>query len=214
MKDEQRRENHKPFDIFTQELQELLDYNECIVEMATNSGNELVQKFLTHVPLFEELTYCRMVDCYLRFLSRVLSALYALKPEMLRSNEHVTVDFVMKHESMDDLINSLIERKVRVLAFESMKKLSTYFERALKLPLFESPEELQTAVLAIEIRNLYVHDHGVVNRTFRQRVPTFPCKIGERIRIDSSLSTAHGNLFMHAATELSIRITENFHRQI
>jgi hypothetical protein len=50
--------------------------------------------------------------------------LFTLRPEMLKSNEKVEVQFILEHGSLDELIASITERKVTDLAYKGMKELA------------------------------------------------------------------------------------------
>jgi hypothetical protein len=70
---------------------------------------------------------------------------------------------------------------------------------------------LQTAVLAIEIRNLYIHNRDIVNRHFKDRVPSLTCSIGERIDItQGEIYSALVNALADVATSLSSAAAEKF----
>lgn len=148
-----------------------------------------------HHPLLHELAYCYIVDRFLIFISCVVTRVFSCKPETLRSNEKVDIAFVLQHQSMDDLLASLVERKVLDLSFKGLSGVAQYFEDRLGVPLAETEDQLRTAILATEIRNLIVHNRGTVNRLFQSRVPFFPCAIGQRIN-PSEFFHEHAGLFL------------------
>jgi hypothetical protein len=199
-----------PYSRFSEDVEHVLNFHSHIRAASQKAGAEFVTQFIDYVHLFQELLYCHIVDCYLRFLTEALSALYAFKPEMIRSNEKVTVEFILNHDSMPELVNSLIERKVTALAYESTKSLAQYFENTLKLPLFTSDEEFETAIIAIEVRNLFVHNRGIVNRIFQDRAASLNCRTGDRLELSTELVAKHGGVLLTAASRLSARIGEKF----
>jgi hypothetical protein len=134
---------------------------------------------------------------------------FSCKPETLRSNEKVDIAFVLQHQSMDDLLASLVERKVLDLSFKGLSGVAQYFEDRLGVPLAETEDQLRTAILATEIRNLIVHNRGTVNRLFQSRVPFFPCAIGQRIN-PSEFFHEHAGLFLTLIEQLAKRIATKF----
>lgn len=140
-----------------------------------------LQRF-TH--LIFEMLVTRAVDSYLTYVSDLLSTVFRARPEMLRSNEQVRVEFVLQHGTMDDLVNALAERRVERLAFAGMRELASNLRDALGFDLFASDDELEHAVRVIEDRNLIVHNRAVVNRTYVRRVPDADTGVGERLTFE------------------------------
>lgn len=187
---------------FGNDITELLNFQELFLGACVQNP-----KLGFHLQLVIELAYCRFVDRYLLHVSEVLTALFTLRPEMLRSNEKVEIQFILEHTSMEELVKALIERKVTALAFEGMRKLAHYFDGHLKIPLFDTDEQLEVGVLAVELRNLFTHNQGVVNRLFKQRVPGFDCTLGERLNLidakySPKLSTIHSKALAESAISL------------
>jgi hypothetical protein len=195
-----------PTDRWHRETKEVIEFYKILVNVSLKD-----EQLRPHVDKIVELWYCRMIDKYLIYLSEVLTALFTLKPQMLKSNEKVDLEFVLSFSTMEDLLASLIERKVTSLAFEGMRSLARYFENRLKLPLFSDEEELKTAIIAIEIRNLFVHNDGVVNRMFKDRAPSFECTIGQKLRIvQDKLTMRYGAALLSSVPALARRINGKF----
>ena len=195
-----------PLDRFTDDNRAVFALSSMVLRQAENK-----RTFAKHSSLMIELCYCRIVDTFLTFLSDFLVHLFKLRPEMLKSNEKVDVAFILEHNSLDTLLSSIIERKVISLSFEGMRAIARYFDDRLKFPLFSDEAHLQTAVLAIEIRNLYIHNRDIVNRHFKDRVPSLTCWIGERIDItQGEIYSALVNALADVATSLSFAAAEKF----
>jgi hypothetical protein len=62
-----------------------------------------------------------------------------------------------------------------------VRDLSDDLSRRLGIPLFENEAALLRAVRLIESRNLIVHNRGIVDRRFKERVPDSPATIGKRL---------------------------------
>ena len=93
------------------------------------------------------------------------------------------------------------------------RNLARYFDDRLKLPLFDSDKELEVGVLAIELRNLFTHNQGVVNRVFKERVPTFDCVLGQRINLmegEPRLFAIHALALTDSAVSLHTKIVAKF----
>jgi hypothetical protein len=161
---------------------------------------------------FCEMTLCRTVDSYLTYLADLLTNVFSARPEMLKSSkETVTLQFVLDHHAADDLLSAIVERKVNQLSYQGMRDLAEFFQKKLGIPLFKSASDLEKAILCVDIRNLIVHNRGIVNRTFRSRQPNFTATLGCRIEFpDQAYVQEMFGLFSDAAEELDRRVIEHF----
>jgi hypothetical protein len=125
-----------------------------------------VAAFRRYRSLLLETVLTRAVDNYLGYVSELLALAFLTKPEMLRSDETVPVRLVLEHDTMGDLIEDLAERRVERLAYQSLRDLSQYLRERVGFDLFGSDEHFEGAARLVELRNLVVHNRGVVNRTF------------------------------------------------
>jgi len=41
----------------------------------------------------------------------------------------------------------------------------------------------EVTVEAVEVRNIIVHNHGIVSPTFKRRLPEYPAQIGDRVEL-------------------------------
>ena len=134
-----------------------------------------------HWPLILEMIVCRSVDNYLVYISELLALVFKTRPEMLKSSDMVKLDFVLKHESMNDLINALAEQKVSELSYQGMRELSTFLSKRFDFGLFTEPNELEQAIQIVQARNLIVHNRGIVNAIYLSRVSNAASQIGRPI---------------------------------
>lgn len=131
-----------------------------------------------------EMLVTRAVDSYLTYISDLLSTVFRSRPEMLRSNEQVRIEFVLQHSTMNELTNALAERRVERLSYAGMKELAQNLREALGFKLFDSKDDLTRAVRIVEDRNLIVHNRAIVNRTYLRRVPDAATALGDRLTLD------------------------------
>lgn len=140
------------------------------------------------VPLLRELIFCRMVDRYLLYVSELLLAIYRARPECLKAGDGdgeptVRLSVILEHQSMDGLLAELIEERVQDLSFKGIAELTKYVHKRLGFDLFENNDHRNYGVFMVEVRNVLVHNRGVVNRRFLRRVPYMSAKLGERVQM-------------------------------
>lgn len=140
-----------------------------------------------HEPLFCEILLCKYVDNFILYLSELLREIFRSKPEILRSGDQERLDFVLQFETMEEFIEALVERKVERLAFLGIRDLNEFFKERLGFAL-GSKEQLQNIHEAVEIRNIIVHNRGVISPTFKRRLPSFKGCVGEPVNVDYEMS--------------------------
>jgi hypothetical protein len=141
-------------------------------------------------PILLELVFCRAVDYYLFYLAELLALIFRARPEALRSDEKVSVASILEHSTMEDLVDSITERKVLELTFKSIAVLSEDLDKKMGFKLFENDDELRNAVRLVENRNLFIHNRGVVNRLYLSRLPGCGLKLGDKLETSTESHTA------------------------
>lgn len=158
--------------------------------------------------LVQQLLVSGLVDRFLTYIARLLASIFTQRPATLRSGAQVRVDYIMDHSSIEDLLRSLADDEVNRLAYTGMKDLHSELERRLGFRLFLDKDALATASLAVELRNLIVHNDGVVNRVFLHRLPSYPATLGEQVVIDRSLDAP--TFLAHAVHDIDSRAQQKF----
>ncbi len=72
--------------------------------------------------------------------------------------------------------------------------------------MFPSPEGLDRAIRLIELRNIIVHNRGVVSNVFKQRLPEYPLEVGERVEFDFQEILREG-IFLAKSVDLIDKIS-------
>lgn len=152
---------------------------------------------LTHEPIIAEMLVCRIADNYLLYLKELLKEIFLTRPETLRSGQMERLDFVLQFLSMDRLISAIAEKKVQEVMFKGTRELISFFNE-LGVTLFPNSADVEPAVRVIETRHLIVHNLGVVNETFKARVPKAPESLGDRVRADYEMAKEY-DIFLIAA---------------
>lgn len=121
------------------------------------------------LPLMAEMVWCRGVDNFLTYLSKLLGLVFRTRPETLRSAKTERLDVVLAFDSMSSLIDHLAEKRVHDLAYAGLGSLNQTLEREIGFELFPNRERMDRAVVIVETRNLIVHNRGVINDLYVSR---------------------------------------------
>jgi hypothetical protein len=124
-----------------------------------------------------EILLVRHVENYLSYLSSILFEILRQRPEAMKSQDKVDLEFVISHASRESLIRGLAERKVDSLSYASFDKLAEYFENHFHIAIC-SDNDRDLIREAIETRNISVHNRCRINRRYLERVPNSTRKRG------------------------------------
>lgn len=149
-------------------------------EQPDRNGGSSIDRYYR---ILVQLLLTRSVDAYLTYLVGILTRIFIARPETLRSESQVPVSLVLQHESMESLIRTLAEDEVNRLAYRSIRDLVKEVERRTGLVLFEDTEKALRVVELVEVRNLVVHNNGIVNKIFAKRLPQYVDQIGRPVKI-------------------------------
>jgi hypothetical protein len=179
-------------------------------EEARAEVRKFFDEFREHRNLMSELALCRVVDTFLQYLSNLLALIYKTRPEMLKSSEKETIDFVLSHSSMDDLRAALAEKKIEKLSYLGFKDLAKHLEEYMGFPLFPDPAILDAVAELVEYRNIFVHAAGVVGTTSARRVPNLASKVGKRLEYVYADFRPHRQTIENAVFDIDERAIQKF----
>lgn len=180
------------------------------LERQLRQGDVATNQLRRYSQLILQTMISRAVDNFLVYVSDLLSTVFRTRPEMLRSNEQVLLEFVLKHDSMDELIEALAERRVERLAYTGMSKLAADLKDTIGFSLFESSKDLARAVRIVEARNLIVHNRAIVNRTYLRRVVDAREALGEPLVFDVNTVFDDVEYLAKMAVLADVRATEKW----
>jgi hypothetical protein len=144
------------------------------------------------------------------YITKVLSILFEARPEMLKSHDKVTMEFIVEHLSTNDIIPAMADRKVTELSYKGMAELCGYIEREFKFPLFPDPKQLMKAIRLVDIRNVIVHNRGSVNAHLVQRQPEFAGQIGFSMVLTNADVRNAETFLTEAAEDIDLRAIAKF----
>lgn len=199
-------------------LAELSEYDlegevsEALIERVTSFalGRNATEQLDQHIELVWELILCRSVDDFLLYISDVIANVFRDRPETLKSARTVRIDRILDHATMEDLVVALADKRVAELAYLGMRDLAKELRDELAFDLFPASDDLSKAIKLIEIRNLFIHNGGVVNQHFLSRVHSIHALAGERIHLGEFDIADSLTFLADAASTVDIRAIEKF----
>lgn len=174
-------------------------------------GPNVVDEMDEHTQFLGQMLFCRGVDSFLVYLSDLLMLIFTAEPNILKSNEKVSIEFVLDHLRSGDLLSAIVVKKVTELSYQGMEDLYRFFDEKLKLPLCTNPDDFKRVALFNDIRNIITHNRGTVNEIFKQKQPDHPAQLGAQITFKdhSEVGELIGSL-VYLARHLDARAATKF----
>jgi hypothetical protein len=155
-------------------------------KLATTAPGPTLRHIKANLQVLQQMIVARLMDEFSTYLVDLLRAVLRARPELLRSNEQVRVDHVLRFASMEELREDLIERKVQDLSYKGYADLEEWWSDRIGVPLVPSDKSRDALVLLLELRNAIVHNRGRAGARYLRTVNPTGVAIGEPIVISES----------------------------
>lgn len=127
------------------------------------------------------------VSAFQRYFSGIINSAARKKPALLSSAQTIRVDDVLRFTKHRELVAFVIDRKVNDLSYGGLEDMERYFDERLGVRMFEDDRQRDLLKLFVEVRNINVHNGGIVNDVFASRVGAvdgYPYSRGKRFHVD------------------------------
>lgn len=153
------------------------------------------------------------VSAFQRYFSGIIQMAALKIPLILSSKQTVMLEDIVKFSKHTDLIAFLVDRKVNELAYGGLQEMEKYFDERLGVQMFRDERDRSLLRLFVEIRNINVHNGGIVNSTFINRVGKidgYKYAIGKRFHVDFENLVALSENAMKVAMTIDGVVAEKF----
>jgi hypothetical protein len=169
-----------------------------------------VNSTATDTSLLFDLVLIRAIDACQTYVAEALQLVYKKYPAAIGGSEQVDFGLVLRFDSIEELVTAVVEQKVHDLSYKSMGDLDTYVEKAHGFSLFVNDDQRQRASRLVDIRNVIVHNRGIVNKRFLDRQPGSGYKLGDPLKINLAENSGHLIFLMEWIADLDFRVIEKF----
>jgi hypothetical protein len=161
-----------------QELKEKKDFLKVLYE---NEADDRLIKFLeadksdiifsskTYEKYFGQMAYTRMTDNILSYFKDVLVEVIKSKPQILKSNEKESLEYIFSFSNMEDLIEDITEKNIEKLFYGSINDIKKFFNDKLGIQLFKDAITENNFEQFVKQRNLIVHNRGIITYEFAKK---------------------------------------------
>jgi hypothetical protein len=175
-----------------------------------NRVQELEDTRTLSLLFFNEIAISRDVDHFEIYLTQILYRIFRERPETLRTSDQLKYADILECSNMDDLLHLLAEKKTIGLAYSGYVGIRQFLEKSLGLPLSRNSKMEHVITEAIEVRNIIVHNKGLVNRSFQQRTGRTDLPIGILFPLDASYCNRANVYLIDLAEEIDAAVCAHF----
>lgn len=153
------------------------------------------------------------VDAFLWFISATIQCAMKKRPEMVKSGESVKIEDIFEFSNKRELIDYLIDRKVNSLSYGGMSRIERFISDSMGVAMFPDDDARELMQIFVEVRNIQVHNRGIVNRVFLGRVTQhqrFHFSEGKRAHLDFDELFDLTRVCVQTAIDLDTKICKKF----
>ena len=181
-------------------ISETLDVSAFQQEVITNVGKG--RERLEDVQLMFQLFYCRQVDNFQIFLEELVRDMTVAEPSIL---EHVKIKRAEKYTP-----DERREHRLRQVSRMSLREFRDLLNTSIAFPLVTSTEGAAQLDRLFHVRNLIIHNYGVVDFVFAQQHPEFKLTVGESLEIDRDFIEQSFKHLIGASSDIQLRAQQKF----
>ena len=161
--------------------EDLNDKKEFLKVLYEKNGENSLTKFLeseksdmifsakSYEKYFGQMAYTRITDNVLSYFKDILVEVIKAKPQILKSKEKESLDYIFSFNNMEDLIEDITEKNIEKLFYGSITDIKKFFSDKLGIQLFESEILEKNFEQFIKQRNLIVHNRGIISKEFSKQ---------------------------------------------
>jgi hypothetical protein len=157
-----------------------------------------------------QMTYSRSIDNALCYFKDILVEVIIKKPEILKSNEKESIEYILSFKSIEELTKDLIERKINELFYGGIKDIKAFFKKKLNIEMFKDKESEDNFNQLIKQRNLIVHNRGIISKEFASEFPTHKDLIGKRLNFTFDNLTMISIILNNIIVEIDVTLRKKF----
>lgn len=178
-----------------------------------DNPNQTMKSLNKHANVLSANLINGLVSSFQRYFSLIIQQTALKKPSILRSSQQIRVDDVLKFSRHRELVRFIVDRKVNDLSYGGLGELEKFLSDRLGIIMFEDDRARTLMKLMNEVRNINVHNGGIVNELFESRVGSvdgFPYTAGKRFYLDFDEITILVHNAMQVVRNLDAAIASKF----
>ena len=166
--------------------------------------------------IIPESLFVSLISQYDAFLTRLLRAIYEIKPDVLNGSErNLTFSQLVEMETIENAREFIIDKEIDTVLRKSHSEQFDYLEKLIGMKLRENLPIWQTFIEITERRNLLVHCDGVVSNQYlknciEHKYKIDNVKVGDRLGAEPKYFSSAYKCLYEIATKLTHTIWRKY----
>jgi hypothetical protein len=162
------------------------------IDLSDDDRRRFAEAMLAHAESVERyphmmmnMSFIYLVALFDAFLGDMFTAVLTHRPETMKSKEKkLSYERILERTSEGDLISFMARREINDLSYKSVIDQARYYKDKFNIDLGDSGVGVSVLAEIQARRNLFVHNRGVVNQIYLDRVGKSPHHLGEVLNIE------------------------------
>lgn len=154
-----------------------------------------------------------IVNAFQRYFSAIINLVAIKRPEVISSSQSIKIEDILRFKKFKDLAAFIIDRKINELSYGGLADMEKYFNDRLGVRMFSDDSQREMLRLFVEVRNINVHNGGIVNDIFISRVGNvngFTYAKGDSFHIDFEALVTLSENAMRVAMQIDAIVATKF----
>ncbi|WP_031298362.1 hypothetical protein [Sphingobium lactosutens] len=154
-----------------------------------------------------------IVNAFQRYFSAIINSAALKRPDIIASSQTIKIEDILRFNKYKDLIEFIIDRKINELSYGGLVDMERYFSDRLGVRMFPDDRQRDLLRLFVEVRNINVHNGGVVNDIFISRVGAvegFVYAKGKTFHVDMDALVTLSENAMRVAMHIDATVSAKF----
>lgn len=170
--------------------------------------DKTLREYKDKMPLLFEMLFTDKVNTFLYYISDVMLEIYHSKPELL-SNKKIDFYKIIKTQNITEVIRDFAEETIINIMHQNFGNIVQVFSNKFKIQICQNKTEEKRISNAIEIRNLLVHNNGIINSKFLKKTKLQFTR-GKKIKITKDYFKEVSDILVGAAFRTDEQTIRNF----
>ena len=156
------------------------------------------------------IIYIRAIDNFTTYFKDILAEIVIKQPKVLKSKETESLDFILDHTSLEELIKSISEKKIESLFYKGINDIAKFFQDRLGVKIFKNESIEKNINILVKQRNLVVHNRGKITKEFINEFPNMDYKEDFYLNFTFDYVIKINNMLNHYINELDFELSKKF----
>lgn len=153
---------------------------------------EVRENYLLYLPFARSQILIFAVSLSEFYVNDLFRYIFEKNVNILKSEKKtITYEKLLSFKDLGEIYDYIVEKECYVMGYMSYEELSDYFHDRFQVDFSNSDVNQEDLIEVFAVRNLLIHNRGVVNRAFLRKVKKEKYELGASVSVDEGfLNTA------------------------